>query len=132
MEILKDEEYTKKIAKITEDIAKNIYDRAYVENSLYNEAENGIVDKTRVWWVQAEALVGFLNAWQKNIKNEYYIKAVKDIWEYIKKYVIDKRQNSEWFWALDEEHNPINKPIVEPWKCPYHNGRMCIEIIRRL
>lgn len=132
LEILKDEEYNKKIAKITEDIAQNIYDRAYVENSLYNEAENGIIDKTRVWWVQAETLVGFLNAWEKNNENEYYIKAVKDIWEYIKQYVIDKRQNSEWFWALDEEHKPINKPIVEPWKCPYHNGRMCIEIIRRL
>ncbi|MDE6182127.1 MAG: AGE family epimerase/isomerase, partial [Eubacteriales bacterium] len=131
LEVLNDKEYDRKILKITAEIAKNIYDRAYVENSLYNEAENGIIDKTRVWWVQAETLVGFLNAWQKNNENEYYIKAVIDIWEYIKKYLIDKRQNSEWFWALDENHKPLNKPIVEPWKCPYHNGRMCIEIIRR-
>ena len=44
----------------------------------------------------------------------------------------DKREGMEWFWKVDAQGKPYqDKPIVEPWKCPYHNGRMCIEVIRR-
>jgi len=46
--------------------------------------------------------------------------------------MIDKRNDSEWYWCIHEDHTPVEKPIVEPWKCPYHNGRMCIEVIRRM
>ena len=46
--------------------------------------------------------------------------------------VIDKRAGSEWFWEVDPEGKPYEgRPIVEPWKCPYHNGRMCFEVIKR-
>ena len=46
--------------------------------------------------------------------------------------MVDKRPGSEWFWCLDENGVPATRqPIVEPWKCPYHNGRMCLELIRR-
>ena len=45
--------------------------------------------------------------------------------------MVDKRPGSEWFWSVDAQGNPHHKPIVEPWKCPYHNGRMCMELIRR-
>ena len=45
--------------------------------------------------------------------------------------MIDKRNGSEWY-CIHEDHTPVEKPIVEPWKCPYHNGRMCIEVIRRM
>ena len=130
LEVLNDKAYTEKLSKITREITDNIYKRAYIDHSLVNEAENGVVDTTRVWWVQAEAVVGFLNGYQKQGKEEY-LQASKDIWEYIKKYFIDKRQGSEWFWSVREDHTPDEKPIVEPWKCPYHNGRMCFEVIRR-
>lgn len=50
---------------------------------------------------------------------------------YIQSYLIDPREGSEWFWAVDAKGNPLEKPIVEPWKCPYHNGRMCMEVLRR-
>ena len=96
-----------------------------------NEAENGVKDETRVWWVQAEAVVGFVNGYEKDQKTEY-LAAAERIWKYICDKVIDKRNGSEWFWAVDKEGNPLKKPIVEPWKCPYHNGRMCMEVIRRL
>lgn len=132
LEILNDSEYTEKIQPITKEITENIYNRAYIDNSLVNEAENGVVDTTRVWWVQAEAVVGFLNGYQKNPQKKEYLQAAKDIWGYICKYVIDSRKGSEWFWSVDENHQPSKKPIVEPWKCPYHNGRMCIEVIRRM
>lgn len=132
LEILDDAEYTEKISPITRTITANIYARAYHDHSVWNEAENGVVDTTRVWWVQAEAMVGFLNGYQKSPEHPEYLQAVKDIWEYIKTWMIDKREGSEWFWSVDENHNPIQKPIVEPWKCPYHNGRMCFEVIRRM
>ena len=132
LEILDDSSYTEKLGPITRTITENIYDRAYVDHSLVNEAENGVVDTTRVWWVQAEAVVGFLNGYQKMPQERKFLEAAEDIWRYIRDWMIDKRQGSEWFSELDKDRNPSDKPIVEPWKCPYHNGRMCFEVIRRL
>lgn len=130
-EILGDETYTAKMTPITKEITAHIYDRALVEGSLLNESENGVLDTTRVWWVQAEAVVGFLNGYQKEPGQVRYQEAAEQVWDYIQTYMVDKRGGSEWFWALDQNRNPLEKPIVEPWKCPYHNGRMCFEVIRR-
>lgn len=132
LEVLDDPAYTQKLSPVTKTITKNIYERAYIDHSLVNESENGAVDTTRVWWVQAEAVVGFLNGWQKCPERTEYLEAAKDIWNYIKTYLVDSREGSEWYWALDKDRKPLEKPIVEPWKCPYHNGRMCIEVIRRM
>lgn len=132
LEVLGDVAYTEKLTPITKTITENIYNRAYIDHSLVNEAENGVVDTTRVWWVQAEAVVGFLNGYQKTPEQKKYLEAAEDIWNYIKNYMIDKRNGSEWFWQVDQDGNPGKKPIVEMWKCPYHNGRMCFEVIRRM
>ena len=132
LEVLGDAAYTEKLTPITKTITENIYNRAYIDHSLVNEAENGVVDTTRVWWVQAEAVVGFLNGYQKTPEQKKYLEAAEDIWNYIKTYLVDKRNGSEWFSELDKDKNPVKKPIVEPWKCPYHNGRMCFEVIRRM
>lgn len=131
LEVLDDKAYTKMLSPITKTITENIYNRAYIDHSLVNESENGVVDTTRVWWVQAEAVVGFLNGYQKQ-GDRKYLEAAEDIWNYIKTCFIDKRSGSEWFWSVNEDHVPNEKPIVEPWKCPYHNGRMCFEVIRRM
>ena len=45
--------------------------------------------------------------------------------------MVDTRPGSEWFWQTDKYGTPAHKPIVEPRKCPYHNGRMCMELMRR-
>lgn len=131
LETLGDPVYTEKIRPITKEITKNIYEHALDGDSLPNEAENGAVDTTRVWWVQAEAVVGFLNGYEKDPRQTRYLEAAERIWHYIREYVIDKRIGSEWFWAVGKDGAPLEKPIVEPWKCPYHNGRMCMEVIRR-
>lgn len=131
LEVLDDEAYTNMLSPITKIITENIYNRAYIDHSFVNESENGVVDTTRVWWVQAEAVVGFLNGYQKQ-EDKKFLDASVDIWNYIKKYFIDKRNGSEWFWSVKEDHTPDEKPIVEPWKCPYHNGRMCFEVLRRM
>lgn len=132
-EVLGDPVITEKMGKITRDLAENVYQAAYHNHSLWNERERGTENKTRVWWVQAESVVGFLNASEKMPEHPEYRQAAEEIWEYIKTYLVDKRNGSEWFWEVNDEGKPESrKPIVEPWKCPYHNGRMCFEVIRRL
>lgn len=131
-EVLGDAAYAAKMAPITADLEQKIYDRAYANHSLKNECEKGVDDEKRVWWVQAESVVGFYNAWQKAPEKTYFKDAAEDIWNFIKTYLVDGREGSEWFWCTDENGKPaMDKPIVEPWKCPYHNGRMCFEIIKR-
>lgn len=131
-EILGDALLSDKMRKITSDLAQKIYERAYVDHSLPYECLDGVDDTRRAWWVQAETVLGFLNEWEK-IGDKKYKTAVYDVWEYIKEYIVDKRKGSEWFAEVDVNKNPVkNKEIVEPWKCPYHNGRMCMEIIRRV
>ena len=132
-EVLGDVAYTEKMHAITKELEACVYEKAYSNHSLANEAENGVVNTTRIWWVQAESVVGFYNAWQKSPECTKYKQASMDIWEFIKTYVVDPREGSEWFWCVTQEGEPIkDKPIVEPWKCPYHNGRMCFEMLRRL
>ncbi len=131
-EVLGEEKYTEKIGKITKALTKQIYETAFDGHSLSNECEKGVVDTDRVWWVQAEGVIGFLNGYQHDTSKKEYLEASKSIWEYIKEYVIDKRTGSEWFWLVDKDGKPYeDRPIIEPWKCPYHNGRMCLEVIRR-
>lgn len=132
-EILGDKTYIDKMLPITEKLEDCVFEQAYSNHSLANESENGVIDGTRVWWIQAEAMVGYMNAYMKRPSKHEYLKAVVDIWDFIKKYIIDTREGSEWFWCVDENGNPIEgRPIAEPWKCPYHNGRMCFEMIRRM
>ena len=132
-EILGDSELTEKMLVITKDLTAEVYKTAYRKHSLLNECEKGIDNVSRIWWGQAEALVGFLNGYEKSPEHKEYLQAVFDIWEYIKTNLVDPREGSEWFWDLDDDGKPsTKKPIVEPWKCPYHNGRMCFEVIKRL
>ncbi len=131
LSILDDEAYTRKVSPILRDLENQIYQVAYKKHSLANECERGKVDERRIWWVQAESVVGFYNAYQKT-GEEKYLKASEDIWGFIKEHVADHREGGEWFWNVDEDGNPeLKRPIVEPWKCPYHNGRMCMEMMRR-
>jgi len=132
VEILEDEKYEKKMSPITQDLTAQIYKVAFNGESLNNECEKGSVNTNRIWWVQAETVLGFLNGYLKTPEKTEYLEAAKNQWKYIRKYVIDTRNGSEWFWQVDVNGNPdTTKPIVEPWKCPYHNGRMCLEVIRR-
>ena len=82
-EVLGDQAYREKLLPITGELAENIYNTTYKKQSLMNECERDVDDTTRVWWVQAEAVVGFLNAWQKKPEATKYLDAAKDIWGYI-------------------------------------------------
>ena len=133
VEVLDEKKYDKKMTPITKDLTAEIYKTAFDGHSLANECEKGVVNVHRIWWVQAETVIGFLNGWQKDPSRTEYLDAAKSEWQFIKDHVMDKRQRSEWFWEVDQSGKPYEgRPIVEPWKCPYHNGRLCCEVIRRL
>ena len=132
VEVLGSEDYSKKMTPITKDLTAQIYKIAFDGRSLANECDRGVVNENRVWWVQAETVIGFLNGYEKNPEKKEYLEAAVSTWNFIKEYVIDKRAGSEWFWEVHKDGTPIDgRPIVEPWKCPYHNGRMCMELIKR-
>lgn len=128
--LLRDEKLTASIEKVDSDLAQHIYEIAYTKHSVANECERGKVNTTRVWWVQAESVLGFVNEWEKS-HDPKYAAAAADIYHFICDKMVDRRPGSEWFWQTDENGVPAQKPIVEPWKCPYHNGRMCLELMRR-
>ena len=132
VEIVGEKEYEDRITPITKDLTAQIYKVAFDGHSLANECEKGVVNDHRVWWVQAETLLGFLNGYQKDNSKTEYLEAAKSVWEFIKDKVIDKRPGSEWLSEITPDGEPYKeKPILEPWKCPYHNGRMCFEVIKR-
>lgn len=129
--VLDDREIIARTKAYTVPIAYKVKEVAFENGALNNERFNDYIDKTRIWWVQAESVVGFINAYQ-HTQDAVFLEVAKEIWQYIKTYLIDNRAHSEWYWQVDENGKPnTSYPIVEPWKCPYHNGRMCLEVIRR-
>ncbi|MCM1267036.1 MAG: AGE family epimerase/isomerase [Bacteroidales bacterium] len=131
-DVLGDKAYEEKMLPIILDLTSQVYEVAFDGRSLANECEKGVVNENRIWWVQAETVVGFLNGYQLAPEHKEYLDAARAEWAFIKEYVIDKRDGSEWFWDVNKEGQAVSgQPIVEPWKCPYHNGRMCLEVIRR-
>ena len=112
------------------DLAQATCERAFTDHGMENEIVEGEVEHTRVWWVQAETILGFNEAY-KLTGEPVWMDRVAQQWEYVKNVISDPRPGSEWFWSTDENGVPTEKPIVEEWKCPYHNGRMCLRMIER-
>ena len=131
LELLDDAGLTARIRPKLQDLAAHTWQAAFTDHGFANESERGTVNTWRIWWVQAEALLGFLNAWQKTGQGRY-LDAAKSQWRYIRDVLSDPRPGSEWYWYVAEDGTPGQKPIVEPWKCPYHNGRMALEVMKRL
>ncbi len=91
----------------------------------------GIIDGTKEWWPQAEAVVGWLEAWRISGDIRYFAAATKT-WEFIAAKLVD-RQHGEWFRAVTRDGQLVaHAPKVSFWKCPYHNGRMGLEVVARL
>ena len=100
------------------------------DGRLIYEKRNGQLIHALQWWVPAEAIVGLVNAWQLS-GDETWLDRALLVWQYTDRVLVDK-EHGEWHYGLDREVNLI-KGIskVNAWKCPYHNVRMCVEIIRR-
>lgn len=107
-----------------------------VIHSLAQAAEEDIMDE-KEWWCYAEAVVGYIDQWklyqeEKPIESNINLELAEMAFHYIQTHLMD-RENGEWFWTIlpngtpDRTHDKAGF-----WKCPYHNSRMCIEIIERL
>lgn len=98
---------------------------------LYEALGRSIVNADKEWWPQAEAVVGLLNAWQLSGEDRYREAAVR-CWGFIQARLVD-REHGEWFWKVTRVGVPDRSlPKISIWKCPYHNGRCCLEILHRL
>jgi mannobiose 2-epimerase len=102
------------------------------DGGLYNMgAPAGVIDDTKEWWPQAEAVVGFVDAWQVS-GDARYLAAAEKTWAFIEAYLVDKT-NGEWFRGVTRDGHVIATfEKAGFWKCPYHNGRMGLEAVVRL
>lgn len=102
------------------------------DGGLFNEAEPaGLLDSNKDWWPQAEAVVGFYNAYQLT-GDEKYREAAYRSWSFIENHLVDK-EHGEWLWSVKRDGTPSdNIEKVSAWKCPYHNSRACFEMVERL
>jgi cellobiose epimerase len=131
-EVLSDEEMIHRTRALATRMAEATLDEGLDEDGglLYEAEPHGLTNTTKSWWVQAEAVVGFYNAYQMS-GDEKYAEAARRSWRFITDYIVD-RENGEWHIGVDRSRSPLAGPKVSAWKCPYHNARACFEMLERL
>lgn len=101
--------------------------RGYIFDSI---SPSGVRDARVQWWPQAEAVVGFLNAYELS-GTPRFLAAAETVWTFTQTHFVDKL-HGDWFKALGEDGAPdLNHVKVGPWECPYHHSRMCLEVLAR-
>jgi mannobiose 2-epimerase len=133
VEELGDEKRSKAVAAVVLQMAEAAFDEGLgADGALCYEGRNGqIIDSGHECWPQAEAIVGFLNAYHLSGDGKFLAAALR-VWNYIENNLVDRR-HGEWFWRINPDGLPDAKlPKVSEWKGPYHATRACLESIRRL
>lgn len=131
--VLGDKEVLKKVEPIVRLVAKASEKGLNADGSMVHEAnvDTGHVDDDLHWWVQAEAVVGFYNVYQHFADASALDKSLR-CWQYIKDNLIDT-ENGEWHWSRHADGTlNLDDDKAGFWKCPYHNGRMCLELMERI
>ena len=101
------------------------------DGGLWYEKEGDHLIVEKHWWPQAEAMVGFYNAWELSGDLAFLEHSINS-WVFIKNHLLDKK-HGEWFWGVNSDYSPMKgQDKVGLWKCPYHNGRACLEIMKRI
>lgn len=131
--VLNDKETLHKVRGMALKVADAAAEGLRDNGALMNEKDSvtGHLDDNSDWWPQAESMVGFFNAYQVSGKNDYLYHVFKS-WDFIKQHIVDK-QHGEWYWSVSADgHKDTVNDKAGFWKCPYHNGRMCLELIDRI
>jgi mannobiose 2-epimerase len=102
------------------------------DGSMIDDKDNetGVIRMSRSWWPQVETVVGYLNAWELSGNTKYIDYAINN-WNYTKLHFVDTK-NGGWYSSLTVSGAPGRGDKGGFWVCPYHNGRMCLEIIERV
>ena len=96
----------------------------------YDPSLNHLV-KEKHWWPQAEAMVGFLHAYESS-SNPHYLQLLLNSWQFIKAHILDTK-NGEWVWGINSDYSIMTtEDKAGFWKCPYHNSRACMEVSERI
>jgi mannobiose 2-epimerase len=132
-QVLGDIDLIRKVQVVTLKIANAAIEGLQSNGSIWNEKNyaTGHVDTNCDWWPQAESMVGFFNAYE-HTKDEVYARITLAAWEFIKENLVD-RKKGEWHWSVSDtgEVDDVNDKAGF-WKCPYHNSRMCFELMMRI
>ena len=107
-----------------------MHEGLHESGGMYYEKDGERLNDRFEWWPQAESVIGFFNAWQLTNDRKYYDVSAAS-WEFIKKYFIDKKYGG-WNSSVSANLQLIPANKASAWKAPYHNGRMCMEMIRKL
>ncbi|MBQ9306373.1 MAG: AGE family epimerase/isomerase [Clostridia bacterium] len=110
------------------DLLVHVRERAFTDHGLKNEWVDGEVNELRIWWVQAETMLGLTCGWELT-GDAFWLEDVRTQWQTIQRMIVDPRENGEWYWSVYEDGSLTERPMVEEWKCPYHNGRMCLRLM---
>ena len=114
-------------------IASAVYqDGLEPDGSLpYEAGPDGLVDSEKSWWVQAEAMLGFYNAYQLSGQRRFE-QAARQSWNYIQDKMVD-RVHGDWIKKLHRDGSVDESNFkMGPWECPYHHSRACFEMLDRL
>ncbi len=131
--VLDDKSLLEKVNKISISVSKSVISNGVdKDGGLLNEANSsGVTDFDKDWWPQAEAVVGFLNAYEIS-GNKEFLQAAFNSWAFIKNCLIDYTYG-EWYEKVNQAGEPYKEmDKVRSWKGPYHNGRAALEVIERV
>jgi mannobiose 2-epimerase len=132
-EVLARPDFLARARQTAVEMAQAVYEQGIDTDGglMYEAGPEGLLDTDKHWWPQAEAVVGFLNAY--GISGQpHFLEAAERSWSFIEKFIVDRR-HGEWFWLVRRDGTPgTGFDKVGPWKCPYHNSRACFEVMERL
>lgn len=128
--VLGDQGLLAEVQKTCLEVAEASCEGLQPDGSMAYEKDNSIghLDQDRHWWVQAESVLGFLNAYR--LTNDHlWLDRALNAWKYIQNHLIDQ-YDGEWYWSISND-GTINRTEDKAgfWKCPYHNSRMCLEVM---
>lgn len=129
--VLGDEMLINKVKPVVIKLVETTISEGWREHGgIVYEKEYGVLKEEFHWWPQAEAVIGFFNAWQITGETKY-LELMEKGWKFIQEHIIDYK-NGEWFWGVDKNFDLLPEEKVNGWKAPYHNSRMCLEMIHRI
>jgi mannobiose 2-epimerase len=129
-DLLGDKNLTDRVKEVSIMIVNAATEGYQHDGSMLSEKNyaTGYLETRRSWWEQAETVVGYLNAFELTGDESYLDKSLK-CWEYIKQHFVDNK-NGGWFTSVSEG-GVTGGDKAGFWICPYHNGRMCMEVMER-